>query len=623
MKIIKSIGTFLLLMCVCLSTAVVTASADSPKAITNLQELRNIENDPDGNYYLANDIIVSESDGEFSTLFGEVDHFNGVLDGRGHSIVGINITAVKSESGSSSFAGIVAYNSGTIKNLNIENAVILNADTNYAFTGIIAGINSGLIENCYVSGSSTNNNIEATAYTGGICGEMRKGEINKCVSYATIYSNGGEQYTGGIAGYCEKGIIKQCASYGSVFANGVDMSMDAYGGGIVGISRKDTVVKDCLFGGGVIVEKTANSYLGGVSGLTYGEVDGFISYGTLTPSEIFSHIYIGGAVGMDSNATVKNAYHLEGTINEDITGKKSEELTAEEFKNASSFGGIDFGSVWGISDGKVILKGMPKPGPRDVLSKLTGIKIVNLPKKLDYVQGYPALDLTGLKVSAIYTDKTVELKQNEYTVGGYNYVIDGKQTITISYLGFTTSFDINVKETDALVILPSSGTEGSYQEGNSTGKETNKKPVVSNTEKDNVDSSTSDKNNTVSNSSQVSSGSVVIGGNVIKDTLEDNSAVSDSSNSSKTEVNESDIVNTVGGNNQQDGLTSNNKNPLDGDDKGSNPVITIVLIVLLLAVIAAAIIWLILKFKSKNFQNEVSNDELKEAEFDENDVYNK
>lgn len=674
MKIIKSALLSFLALAVAFSVFTLPASADTPVAVGSLEELRNMEKDPTASYYLENDIIVTEADGEFAPLFSASNQFKGEFDGKGYSIVGIEIGSVKSTAGSSSYSGIFAYNAGTIKNLNVENASAGNADSKYAYSGIIAGINLGTIENCYVSGSSRNENIQITAYTGGICGEMLKGEIINSVSYANVYSGTGEQYSGGIAGYTEKGTVKQCAFFGSVFANGINATMDAYGGGIVGFSRAGTEFTDCLFGGGVIVEKTSNAYLGGVSGLTYGKVDGFVSYGTLTPSEVISHIYVGGAAGEENNAEIKYAYYLEGTINEEITGKKAEALSKDELLDQSSYDGLDFSTVWEITDSGIGLKNLPQPSKEDVISELVGVEIITLPKKLDYVQGDPVLDLTGLEVSAIYSDKSVNLQQNEYTVGGYNYVIAGKQTITVTYKGFTDTFEVNVAKTTANVIVPSEITQGSYQEGNSNGKPADKKPDSS------KPSSTSSKTDTASKNNA----STVLGGNVVIDTLDDdetdsgtsskensskdngqeNSSKADGSDNASSKTSSDDKTtqgssasqdSSKGDSSKEDDASSNQTESADATDSsegteseddevssnvdsnevatngdassatsgktdGLSPMVIVIIIIIAVAVVAAVIVWFLLKSKSQSSNNEVSNEELAETDIDENDT---
>ena len=465
MKVLKRVSALLIVLILAFSSLQLLAFAENEKPISTYEDLCDISKDLNGKYYLKGDITVSGK--KLTPMGSALSQFRGVLDGRGYSVIGLEIGSVKSENGMSNYSGIFTYNGGTIKNLNLVNVKVVGGNANYAYAGAFAAINLGTIENCYVSGSITNNDVKVSSYTGSFSGQMLRGNIEKCVSYANVFAKGSQQYTGGITGYNERGSTIECAMLGSIFANGVDASTDVYCGGINGFSRNDSEFKNVLFGGGIITEKFANVYLGGVLGNTLGKADGCVVTGTITPSETLSHIYIGGIAGNDYSATINNAYYLKGVTNEDITCKTGTELTSSGMSNMSALGGIDFSSVWQIVDGKPALKNVPTVNI-DEISTLKGIKIVSKPKKLEYVQGYPALDLTGLKVNAIYSDKEVSLNQNEYTVSGYNYVKKGKQAITVMYKGFTDSFTINVTKTESAVIVPEI-TEDSYFDGNSTG----------------------------------------------------------------------------------------------------------------------------------------------------------
>lgn len=558
--------------------------ADSKKAISSYEDLCNIGKDLNGSYYLTGDInAVGEK--EFVPLGSATAQFKGTLDGKGYSIIGLNIGGSKLPSGSTSYAGIFTYNGGTIKNLNFVDATVVNAKAKYEYAGVIAAINLGSIENCYVSGTVKNENAEVANYTGSISGQMLRGSITKCVSYANVYAKGGEQYTGGITGYNEKGTISEVAMYGSVFANGVDAITNIHCGGISGISRTEAMLSNLLFAGGFIAEKFSNVYLGGIVGETSGSLTKSVAIGTVTPSQIISHTYIGGIVGNDFSATVKDTYYLEGITNEKITCKTGTAVTTKAIGDASVFSGLDFSGVWEFAGGKLALRSSPKVPADTVISKLTGIEIEKEPKKLEYTQGDPALDLTGIKVNAVYTDKKVELQPNEYTVGGYNYVETGKQTITVSYKGFTDSFTINVKRSDKGVIIPEI-TDDSYFEGDSTGKVTNKKPSKDTT----TPSKDSDKN--TSSSTQITL-------NGVDDNMED-----DEGNLPETqEGKDGTTIGTIGG---ADG-------PTDVKTKLSTAAIVIIILVaaIIVAGASAGVVFYMKRKKAKPQNEEIAEDTAK------------
>ena len=88
-----------------------------------------------------------------------------------------------------------------------------------------------------------------------------------------------------------------------------------------------------------------------------------------------------------------------------------------------------------------------EPTPEEVT--LTKIEIKTKPKKLEYTQNKDNLDLTGGIITATYSDKTtkdISMTSTEVKVTGYDKTKVGKQTITVTYQGKTTTFEITVKE---------------------------------------------------------------------------------------------------------------------------------------------------------------------------------
>ena len=75
---------------------------------------------------------------------------------------------------------------------------------------------------------------------------------------------------------------------------------------------------------------------------------------------------------------------------------------------------------------------------------LSSIYIVSKPTKTTYNEG-EKLDLTGLKVKALYSDNSEkELAEDAYTVAGFESK-EGKQTVKITYMKKTASFTVTVK----------------------------------------------------------------------------------------------------------------------------------------------------------------------------------
>ena len=74
---------------------------------------------------------------------------------------------------------------------------------------------------------------------------------------------------------------------------------------------------------------------------------------------------------------------------------------------------------------------------------LSSIYIASKPTKLTYAEG-ESLDLTGLKVEALYSDNSKkEVPEDSYTVTGFESK-EGKQTVTVTYMKKTANFNVTV-----------------------------------------------------------------------------------------------------------------------------------------------------------------------------------
>ena len=79
---------------------------------------------------------------------------------------------------------------------------------------------------------------------------------------------------------------------------------------------------------------------------------------------------------------------------------------------------------------------------KDEQRKLTKIEITAEPTKIVYLVG-EELDLTGLVVTAHYSDKTSGVV-TDYTWSGYDKNTEGNQTITVTYQQKTATFRVTV-----------------------------------------------------------------------------------------------------------------------------------------------------------------------------------
>ncbi|MBQ0003213.1 MAG: bacterial Ig-like domain-containing protein [Treponema sp.] len=91
----------------------------------------------------------------------------------------------------------------------------------------------------------------------------------------------------------------------------------------------------------------------------------------------------------------------------------------------------------------VLFTGCPAAStPSPVLYK---IEITNEPNKKEYFVGAAQLDLTGLKVTATYTDGSIADVTDKVTTSGFDSsTATESQTITVTYEGKTATFDVKI-----------------------------------------------------------------------------------------------------------------------------------------------------------------------------------
>ena len=98
--------------------------------------------------------------------------------------------------------------------------------------------------------------------------------------------------------------------------------------------------------------------------------------------------------------------------------------------------------------------------------KIMRLEIVEVPTKVAYNKG-EEFEIDGLVVKAIYTNYTESIIQHsDLSLSGYDKDKVGEQTVTISYRGKQTSFDVMVHESSDISNTPQQGCS-SYIAGTS------------------------------------------------------------------------------------------------------------------------------------------------------------
>lgn len=194
--------------------------------------------------------------------------------------------------------GLFGYNTGTIKNLNIEKSYI--EGSGYGVGGV-SGKNDGTIFKCNNGASVVSvwvdeTNIEAGS-VGGIAG-TNGGTISQGTNNGKIDGVG---VTGGVAG-TNLNLIVNCSNEGTVGGNVTSQ----YGtGGIAGCNNKaESAVKNCYNHGSI----KASNYAGGIVGVNAGGITNCFSSGNIEVSQS------GGYVGAIAGTLERSIFTSSGTV---------------------------------------------------------------------------------------------------------------------------------------------------------------------------------------------------------------------------------------------------------------------------------------------------------------------
>lgn len=208
----KRLLALILMVIVCISNVPLNVKAeevDKYTPIYTIADLAGINNYPEGNYILMNDIDMTEETKEGGTWdtghgWTPLSTFYGTFDGNGHRIIGMHIYGKIDTS-----VGLFSENSGVIKNLGMINVNIDHISTDSKNIGAIAGKSrsssgydedegdyEGGIINCYVSGNITTDSDKYNV--GGIVGYCT-GSINNCYNTANVMGNGIVGYGSGLS----------------------------------------------------------------------------------------------------------------------------------------------------------------------------------------------------------------------------------------------------------------------------------------------------------------------------------------------------------------------------------------------------------------------------------------
>ncbi|HEY1309756.1 MAG TPA: GLUG motif-containing protein, partial [Pseudolabrys sp.] len=239
--------------------------------------IRDINDNPDGYYALANDIDLA------GTTYREtpIAEVGGALEGFDNTISGLTINDSRDD-----VVGLFGEIDGTVQDLGVTSVDIVSTFGEGASVGALAGEVNGTVNNVYATGTVTGG---ADSAVGGLVGAS-EGEISLSTSSATVYG-GFEAPVGGLVGFNE-GVIFQSSAAGAVSDNSVTAL-----GGLVGENVGEifqSFASGAVSGSGGNIE----TVIGGLVGVNEGLVEQSYATGTVTGG---AGNAIGGLVGLSEN----------------------------------------------------------------------------------------------------------------------------------------------------------------------------------------------------------------------------------------------------------------------------------------------------------------------------------
>ena len=468
----------------CLLFSVVTGSAmaaapsdgvpEGYTAITNEAELRAIAGDMDGKYILMNDITLSADWtplGLGDSQAREVEEFTGtaftgVLDGNGKTITGMSCTLP-----SYIMVGMFAQNKGVIRNLTLKDADI-NGRT---WVGGFAGVNSGVIENCTVTGSTVAGregsapaqeyNYVGGSQIGGLAGwNQSGGAISKSALLES--SVHGNRYVGGIAGVnngqISQTFVRDCtreegnwigSKYykdNSAASNALKMHLNylitlvnsgqasgtnapyMYTGGLVGANQSNNgtgTVQNCYV---TNTQINAIDAFGELIGVNWGKVvNSYSAENGLAYYNYFSNSQINWTPDYAS----RNLYNSGGTVTGvhyyassslDLRGAGTKHYSGAGMKEQATYAGWDFTGIWTLGSEAAINYGYPVFGVTEA-----GPEAPAEEELAELLEGNAVkIDCTNEAVS--HADRTYGLLAGGYTAGAVQGDAQSGYTCTVT-----------------------------------------------------------------------------------------------------------------------------------------------------------------------------------------------
>ncbi|ATW27275.1 S-layer homology domain-containing protein [Candidatus Formimonas warabiya] len=303
---------------------------ETPEQMENFANSLNADLDYE-NYHikLANDIDLTELDGDWTPIGASSYTFEGTFDGDGNEIQHLTIGSESNPSSDPSayYAGVfsVLGPNAVVKDLGVTDAqVYLRFTGSSASAAALAGYSQGaLIDNCYATGV-----LRAEAATvgncwaGGLVASSYQGSIVNSWTDTAVSARAAENYwaeAGGLIGLSNRTTIANCYSLGDTGAASAGDNLTCVGG-MAGMNA-GYIVNSYATGGQSTAAKATD--IGVITGRNTGIGEIYNSYYNEEAVQIVQGAQISPAKGV--------AVEVDGGIIKDVAGKTPSEMQEEEF----------------------------------------------------------------------------------------------------------------------------------------------------------------------------------------------------------------------------------------------------------------------------------------------------
>ena len=373
----KRLFTMLLALAVmftmCFSTGIAYAAEDTtPEGtpIYTVEDLKAMENNPSGSYYLAADIQLPADFAIFKYEYMKNNYFTGTLDGNGYKLIGYTVNHNGGWLEGGAFIG--GAKGATLKNLHFTD-VNVNINSNSGFSaGVVLGYAP---EACTLSNITLEGNVvlkgsgDYKTYKFGGIGYYNAGTLTSCYNKMNITADfsmtDGEVVIAGLSAFATGGPIKSCRNYGDITVNA---RTDGYTKvTVLGIASSTAKFTSCRNTGDFTINfldgcKVGKLNIAGVAGNTKETMTSCYNTGKITLKNVKNSrdMLVAGVVADGATVTKcynKGAISLNGTATGNIGGvaataaKTTKSYNTGKINVTADSGNMAIGGVVGYSYG--------------------------------------------------------------------------------------------------------------------------------------------------------------------------------------------------------------------------------------------------------------------------------